>query len=574
MFYKIMCFITVAFFTLTGFSQTTTINYLSSGLSTSACNVFSSSVNINGVQHYSHAGGVTFNTTNGIILTTVPTGSSAGGTAYIIQGNFTPNDKYDIAITAKGNNTLFLKTSVVPNLNQFATSGTNSCTPDPFVVGYNTTGYSQYVTVTSTSSVTYNIPQFTIAGSTTYSYLVIWATGGNPSLSLDALTISKVVITKTSTPTFTITPNTASIPCGSTTNKTFTVNNVYNSPGTLSYNWDLGSTNNGWIYQGSPAPQSFTTSQNNISLTSSSAASSYSNVAVTVVLNDSNYTTLTSNVTTTPLEHNMTITGANNICSSEIYTLNNIPSGGTIVSFTAFAPKFFISYTTSGNQITITRNGINSGVVDITAVVATNCGNITVSRTIYLGPIPATIIGPFDPVQHTIMTPCTGEQYYFSAYPIEGGATYSWEIIPPVTSSENPYFLYGSTAYVNFSDTAGCYTIKLLKSDACGGTAITQQTVCTQECFALKIATSPNPATSILTVTLTDGKEERTKQIKQENIQIELYNFNTGTKQKEWKYNTTTQRQFTVNITDITKGIYVVKVTKGKLQQVSKIIIE
>lgn len=103
-----MCFITVAFFTLTGFSQTTTINYLSSGLSTSACNVFSSSVNINGVQHYSHAGGVTFNTTNGIILTTVPTGSSAGGTAYIIQGNFTPNDKYDIAITAKGNNTLFL----------------------------------------------------------------------------------------------------------------------------------------------------------------------------------------------------------------------------------------------------------------------------------------------------------------------------------------------------------------------------------------------------------------------------------------------------------------------------------
>lgn len=117
-----MCFITVAFFTLTGFSQTTTINYLSSGLSTSACNVFSSSVNINGVQHYSHAGGVTLNTTNGIILTTVPTGSSAGGTAYIIQGNFTPNDKYDIAITAKGNNTLFLKTSVVPNLNQFATS--------------------------------------------------------------------------------------------------------------------------------------------------------------------------------------------------------------------------------------------------------------------------------------------------------------------------------------------------------------------------------------------------------------------------------------------------------------------
>lgn len=48
------------------FSQTTTINYLTSGLSTTACNVFNPNVTINGITHSSHAGGVTFNSTSGI----------------------------------------------------------------------------------------------------------------------------------------------------------------------------------------------------------------------------------------------------------------------------------------------------------------------------------------------------------------------------------------------------------------------------------------------------------------------------------------------------------------------------
>jgi hypothetical protein len=49
------------------FSQTT-INYLTSGLSTSACNVFDFNQTINGVVHTSYAGGVKFSTSSGLLL--------------------------------------------------------------------------------------------------------------------------------------------------------------------------------------------------------------------------------------------------------------------------------------------------------------------------------------------------------------------------------------------------------------------------------------------------------------------------------------------------------------------------
>jgi len=88
-------------------SQTTTINYLSnSNLSTTACNVFSPAVNVNGVSHSSHAGGVSFNATNGLLLPT-RSGQGAGGTAFYISYNFTSGSNYDISIKAKETLLLF-----------------------------------------------------------------------------------------------------------------------------------------------------------------------------------------------------------------------------------------------------------------------------------------------------------------------------------------------------------------------------------------------------------------------------------------------------------------------------------
>lgn len=153
-------------------------------------------------------------------------------------------------------------------------------------------------------------------------------------------------------------------------------------------------------------------------------------------------------------------------------------------------------------------------------------------------------------------------------------ATFTFEITPPVWSQdwEPTYLASGPFAYFTMPDTPRCYTVRVEKTNACGGTVVTQKKICVVECNGMRLLASPNPATSQLIITLIDEKEGKNKIIKQENIQIEFYNLNVGIKQKEWKYNTTAQRQFTLNIADIAKGMYVVKVTKGKLQATIKII--
>lgn len=86
--YKLIYLLSFIFYSPITFSQTTTIDYLMSSLSTTACNVFGpTAVSVNSVSHSSFAGGVMFNSTDGILLGT-KANSPIGGTAYIINYSF------------------------------------------------------------------------------------------------------------------------------------------------------------------------------------------------------------------------------------------------------------------------------------------------------------------------------------------------------------------------------------------------------------------------------------------------------------------------------------------------------
>lgn len=85
---RITFFLIVLFFSSSSFSQTATINYLTSSLSTTACNVFSPNVAVNGVTHSALAGGVSFNTTNGIYLDAQDKSNPFSGTGFVINYSF------------------------------------------------------------------------------------------------------------------------------------------------------------------------------------------------------------------------------------------------------------------------------------------------------------------------------------------------------------------------------------------------------------------------------------------------------------------------------------------------------
>src|SRR5690349_17998556 len=127
----------LSLYTAIAYSQVTTIDYTNSNLG-SACNVFnvSPAATVGGVAHASLAGGVGYTSGSGINLYTTPMASPKGGTAFIVNYSFLPGDEYTIAITAVGNSAISLKTAVVPNLNQFSTNGTTSCSPDGNVSNY------------------------------------------------------------------------------------------------------------------------------------------------------------------------------------------------------------------------------------------------------------------------------------------------------------------------------------------------------------------------------------------------------------------------------------------------------
>jgi hypothetical protein len=415
--------------------QTTTINYLTSGLSTSSCNVFNPSATINGVQHTARAGGVTFNTSFGIGLATTPQSSPPGGTAYVINYNFVPGNNYTISITALGNPALFLKTSVVPNFNQFPTNGTSGCSPDQNISSYQTVGVGQLSTQTSTTSTTYNVQQFSVPGSSVYPYLIIWASGGQASLSLDNLSISQVVITQTAISSFTLSPSTLPISCGITSTQTnFTITNVNNTPNVTNHTWNLGSASNGWLYNGNPAPQTISTgTTNTISLTPVCGATP-SNVSATVTAGGNSYQTNTATVSVS--NPTLSIGGNSSFCTgTSNYSISNLPCNAS-VSWSA-SPSGIVSLScTSCSSTTLAK--LADGVVTLTATItktnACSSGTEVKDLTVTVG-APKIIYAPSGQEAFNL----TGQRFNYGA----NGPGNSFSVCPSEYLTFTPYFPSG-----------------------------------------------------------------------------------------------------------------------------------
>lgn len=367
---KIFYLTLITIFSLKVFSQTTSITYSNANLG-SNCNVFSSGVSVNGVAHQSRAGGVSYSNGNGISLFTYPSGPTPGGSAYVIQYSFTSGFNYTVAITARGDNAVALKATVVPNLNQFNTLSTSSCTPDANVISYSTVGTGNIVSQPPTINTTYTSSSFAGAGQP---YLVIWATGGLANLSLDALIISSVVITKTaSSPSFTL-PSITNVQCGSPVTFTVTTASNPSNAAITNYTWNLGATPNGWLYNGSAAPQTVSTGITN-TITLAPTNGTLSNISATVTAGGNNYNTNTTTVSISA--PSLSISGPDDFCTSATYTVN-APPGSTVV----WSENTGI---VNINSSTGYATKVSDGSTYISATYPTCGGTATVSKLVKVG---------------------------------------------------------------------------------------------------------------------------------------------------------------------------------------------
>lgn len=380
------------------FSQTI-IDY-QAWTSASGCNIFSDPNNastvinvpviINGsagtIAHLTAIGQPAFDNTNKSVNldSRIVNNSMNHGTEYRMTVNFKQGYTYKITVTAirtmssqtGGNVSLRL------DLNNGGSGSNNLCTGTGVIdaSGSGNLKLSQQVTSSTFSSGTgsdYTFDYNSLSAAQTYLMVAAIPPAGSV---LQTILIRKIKITETPPPvSFTITPAATPITCGATTPVTYTINNGGGTTGITGYTWNLGSANNGWLYNSGNASATIITTTNTLTLTPI-CGSIQSNVVATVAANGNNYNTNTS--VTTVSSPTITISGPNIICSQNTYSLiGTIPCGGTI------------TWSSSDNNIATVNpttglaTKVANGSVNILATInpSGTCNIPVISKTVTVG---------------------------------------------------------------------------------------------------------------------------------------------------------------------------------------------
>ncbi|MFL9482226.1 T9SS type A sorting domain-containing protein [Chitinophagaceae bacterium LWZ2-11] len=590
----------ILFTSMTLHAQNVTIDYTGNSLPKGVCNTFntSSPATIGTCDHFPYAGGATANTNSVYLAVQSSTSTGANmGTAYAIKYNFKQNYKYTIKIQSFGTQAAdhsyaVISASLFPSLSGAGNpTGCGAVAQNSWGGTQNSGNFLYAFNASSSSSSLTTIPEF--LNTNAMQYLVICGHGtGLSNTTANSASIEKIIITET-LPDFTLNPLSTDLQCGVTlSNKVFTVGNPYNIAGVTSYEWDLGSANNGWLYNGSPAPQNISTTANTLTL-SSICGSAVSNVSVTVKVNNTNYKTYTS--TTNNTLGAVTLTGADQICTgSQIYTLNNLPCNAN-VAWSA-TPAGIVSLSGSGSSVTVTKaiDGVFTLTADINA-----CGYTTPPLNKYriaTGPYPTNIYGPYDMSFTNLVQAYSGQSYIFAAvepnpaYPIPD---YTWAISAPPGSNVFP--VSGGSPISIFFDVSGLYTLSVAKTNNCG-TSTSQTNVYVQEGFGFAMSVYPNPSSNSITVTTENSQEiissnsnsvkaitSTAPQLSKSN-QLSTINNKTINIDKINIYNSKGvlsktvigggTQQMKLSISDLPNGIYFIEVVSGKKSGKKEIFIQ
>jgi Secretion system C-terminal sorting domain len=295
-------------------------------------------------------------------------------------------------------------------------------------------------------------------------------------------------ITKTKIPTFILTPATVSVPCGYPSNPViFTVNNVYNSPGTLLYEWNTGRDT--WSQNGNIVNGTFITTTNSITLTR--LGNSLSNVTVSTYLNGVFQSKSNCITTLSSPSANSVIKGSNSICNlstPEVYSISNLSVGSGVSLWTSSNPAIATVSTAQSPFNSVAVTPVSKGSFNLTAKVTNSCGQyVDITKTITVGSLV------------TVATQITGgsanvsvnssESYATSS--VQGATGYNWSIslspacgcttnsdglticpsgvvLPKFIDSGSPVF-FSSTpnANVNWGNCNGTYLVSCSASNGC-----------------------------------------------------------------------------------------------------------
>lgn len=265
------------------------------------------------------------------------------------------------------------------DLNNGGNGGNTLCNGTGIIDASGSGGLKQSLQITSTTFTDYVFNYTSLLS--VEPYLVIAAIPQS-GISNQTILIRKITIEETPPAvTFTLSPSSPTISCGSTTPQTFTVTNVHNTPNVTNHLWNLGA-NNGWIYNGSPASSTISTGTINTLTLTPSCSDTKQNISVTVTAGGNNYQTNTSAITNS--SPSLSISGSSALCSGTgAYSISNLSCNAT-VSWSS-SNTGIATITSTGNPATVTTTG--SGKVTIMATInGVSClSNNTIYKTVQVG---------------------------------------------------------------------------------------------------------------------------------------------------------------------------------------------
>jgi pimeloyl-ACP methyl ester carboxylesterase len=267
------------------------------------------------------------------------------------------------------------------------------------------------------------------------------------------------------------------------------------------------------------------------------------------------------------------ITGSPLICTNEIYQLTGPNPVGLNINWESENGRFQIITGQGTRQITATR--ISSGTDFVRVTLTNGCGATRVIR------IPITVGAP----QLSISSSTNGCNGSFQIWNLvnntpNNGTNWLWTVSYLGTNSQ--INIYTPSSPSTFVSVIGGGTVSLSYTDLCGVAQTTGITVYNSGCSSFAVSVSPNPAQNNINVSLAPVNNSQTSESNTPSEVVgsngktimSLFEVNTNTIVKQWKYNESKNQNYNLNINGLRKGIYLLQVDRNNQTNMTKIIIE
>lgn len=562
------------------YAQVTTISYKGAPLTPGSCNVFNTSTlaTIGGHIHRPVAGGAYYNVLGGIELRTswnIAT-TSQYGTAYAIEYPLLAGHSYSITITAASNGPA--GTSPVPMYANFY-----STLPDPNLTNPAACGpvaNSNYSVVQSAYSLNvppgsaqlpYGFPPYTPG--TNKNGFTILAAPALGTTGIVQVTITKVTIAETIA--FNMIPTTINKVCGTALYQPVGVKEIVSG---AVYNFILGA-NNGYTYNGSPAPAIISTPSSAIALTADACSPPLTAVTANVNVGGTIYP-VNGTVTVVNTPPAIAISGpTTSVCTSSTYTVNT-PCGSTVAWSTSNISGF-ASIAPSGSSVVVTRLG--KGPVTLTATVSGGCLStaVTAIKTVNVGPPPNPVLtnislAPYP--YYGVFASCTANSAGPFYWYVDGALkkTTSGDIadVIPVGNCGVQHRL--QVKIVN--DCGEAWSDPFYWTNTCGArmaSADKPDSVLRSQSEAesdntIDVLLAPNPSSNNVTVSINPGKTKSTPSFVKAIRILDI----SGKAHKTLNYPNSNQSKVTVDVSELKPGIYLINVSDGRNNYIKKLVIQ